>query len=107
MENVQGVCPTFFLGIAEHVQGDAIGKGLLGAHAIDRFLHLTVATVPPFHGVGGRGEQFIIEKRQRLLQVGRAQLVKRPEVLYRRTRWRNWASLAKAVSVRHRRSNTR
>ena len=59
-----------FVGIAQHVQGDAVGEVLLGTHAIDRLLHLAVATVPPFHGVGGRGEQFVIEKRQRLVQVG-------------------------------------
>ena len=48
---------------------------LLGADAIDRLLHLAVTTVAPFHGVGGGRKQFVVEKRQRLVQVGRAKLV--------------------------------
>ena len=60
--------------IAEHVQGDAIGEVLLSAHAIDRLLHFAVAPIPPFHGVRGGRQEFVIEKCQRLVQVGRAQL---------------------------------
>jgi hypothetical protein len=34
-----------------------------------------MAAVPPFHGVGGRREQFVIKERERLLQMRRLQLV--------------------------------
>ena len=54
-------------------QGNAIVEVLVRAHAIARLLHLAVATVPPFHGVGSSREQFVVKKRQRLLQVGREQ----------------------------------
>jgi hypothetical protein len=47
---------------------------LLGAEPVNRLLHLAVATVATLYGVGGRWQQFIIEKRQGLLQVGRRKL---------------------------------
>jgi hypothetical protein len=63
------------LRIAKHVQRDAVIEVLLSAHAINRLLPLAVPTVAPVHRVGGRREQFVSEKCQRLLQVGRAQFV--------------------------------
>ena len=60
-----------------HVQGNPCGDGCLGANAVDGFLHLAVTAVAALHGVGCRGQQFVIEKRQRLLQVGGEQLLQR------------------------------
>jgi hypothetical protein len=74
MERFPGVRAAVLLGITEHVQGDAVVDVLLSAHAIDRLLHFAVAPIPPFHGVRGGRQEFVIKKRQRLVQVGRAQL---------------------------------
>src|SRR4051794_38716705 len=57
---------TFFLGISEHVQCDAVVDMLLRPDTINRLLHLAVAPVPPFHGVRGRRQLFVIEKHQSL-----------------------------------------
>jgi hypothetical protein len=43
---------------------------LLGANAINRFLHLAVAAITPFCSVGGRRYQPIVEKSQGLFQIG-------------------------------------
>ena len=53
VERFHGVGAVIPLRITEHVQGDAVVDVLLGANAIDGFLHFAVATVAPFHGVGG------------------------------------------------------
>src|SRR5579871_6780101 len=61
--------------LAEHVQGDAVVHVLPGANPIDRLLHLAMAAVASFHGVGGGRQQFIVQERQRLVQVGGMELI--------------------------------
>jgi hypothetical protein len=61
---------TFFLGIAQHIEGDAIMDVLLGADAVDRLLHLAMTTVPSLYGVGSRRKLLVIQKRQCLFQMG-------------------------------------
>ena len=68
------VGPVLPLGITEHGPCDAVVKVLPGADPINR-LHLPVAAVAPFDGVGGRGEPFVVEGGQRLLRVGSTKLV--------------------------------
>ena len=61
---------TFFVGIAEHVEGDPIMDVLLRADSVDRLLHLAMATIASLDGIGSRRQQFVIEKRQCLFQIG-------------------------------------
>ena len=60
----------FGLGIAQHVEGDAVTDVFLRAHAVDGFLHLAVTAVATFHRVGGRRQQLIVKEREGLFQVG-------------------------------------
>jgi hypothetical protein len=48
---------------------------LLGPNPINRLLHLAVATVAAFHGVGSGWQQLVVEERQGLVELGRAKLV--------------------------------
>ena len=70
MERASRVTPGGRLGITEDVQSDATLDVWLGAHAIDRFLHLATTTIAPLDGIG-RGRQLaIIQKGEGFLQVG-------------------------------------
>ena len=108
MESGQGLLATISLGITEHVQCDTVVDVLLGADAINGFLHFAVTTVAALHGVGGGWKQFVVEKRQSLVEIGRLELAQnlahRLEATYAPTQL---ASFANAVSVRQRRSNKR
>jgi hypothetical protein len=57
------------LGLAKHVQRDPTADRRLSAHSIHRLLHLAMPAVAPFHRIGRRTEQAIIQEGQRLLQV--------------------------------------
>jgi hypothetical protein len=99
--------PALGLGIAEHVHGDALADVWAGADAVDRLLHLAMAAIAPLDGIGGRGQQGIVQEGQSLVQRRREQPVERLTKALEPTRWRSRASLASAVSVRQRRSNKR
>ena len=75
VERFHGFLSAVFLRITEHVHGDSVVDVFSGADPIDRFLHLAVTAVAPLHGVGCGGQQVVVKKRQRLVQVGRAKLV--------------------------------
>ena len=65
------------LGVAKHVHGDALADMRAGADTVDRLLHLAMAAITAFDGVGGRRQQGIIQEGQSLFQGGREQLVER------------------------------
>jgi len=56
---------AFGLGFTPHVQGQPCTELHLRAHAVDVLLHLAIAPIAPLYGIGRRGEQRSIEKRQR------------------------------------------
>ncbi len=60
-----------------HVQGDPPIDVSLSPNAVDGLLHFSVAAVAAFHGIGCGWQQFVVEQRQRLLQVGREQFLQR------------------------------
>jgi len=69
--SVDGLC------IALHVEGDAASDVRLATDAIDGFLHLAVAPVAAFHGIGCGRQWSITQKGQCLLEVGREELSQR------------------------------
>jgi hypothetical protein len=77
MKRSRRLPPALGLGIAEHVHGDSFADVRAGADAVDRLLHLAVAAIAPFDGIGGRRQQGIVQEGQRLFQRGREQLVER------------------------------
>ena len=62
------------MGVSLHVQGDTLLDVMMGADAVDGLLHLTVAAVASFDGVGSGRQQLVVEEGQGLLQVGREEL---------------------------------
>ena len=74
MEGREGLLTTFGLGFTPHIQRQAGTNLRLCAHAVDLFLHLTIASVAPFHGMRGGGPQLGIEKCQSLFQRGGKEL---------------------------------
>ena len=77
VKRLRRVQPAWGLGVAEHIEGDALVDLFTSADTIDGLLHLTVASIAPFDGVGGCRQQGIIQEGQRLVQGGREQLVER------------------------------
>ena len=75
MEYACRLVPPFCLGIAQHVECNAVADIFSGAHAIDRFLHLARTTIAAFHGVGSRRESLVVEECECLVQVGAAQFL--------------------------------
>ncbi len=65
------------LQVTLHIEGDSSSDVGLGAYAIDRLLHLAMATVSSFHGVGGGWQQGIIQEGQRLFQIGGEEFLQR------------------------------
>lgn len=63
------------LQVALHVQGNATTDRLMGTDPIHSFLHLAVATVSAFDGVGRSRQERIIQERQGLFQVGREEFL--------------------------------
>ena len=53
VEDFDGFRSVALLGVAEHVQGDAVVDVLLGADAVNRLLHLAMAPVATLHRVRG------------------------------------------------------
>ena len=58
----------FALGFSPHIERNARLDLLLGAHTVDALLPLAITPIAPLHCIGGRGQQFVIEKRQGFLQ---------------------------------------
>src|SRR5262249_36898033 len=77
MECGEGLLTAFGVGFTPHIQRQARTDLRVRAYAIDVALHLTVAPVTAFHGIGGGGQQPIIEKRQGFFQCGRIELLQR------------------------------
>ena len=75
MQRVDRLLSALGLGVAAHVHRDALADMEAGPDTINRLLHLAVAAVAPFDGVGGRRQQGIVQESQGLLQVGREQLL--------------------------------
>ncbi len=70
------------MGVAKHVQCDPAADGRLSSYPVHGLLHLAMPAVAPFHGVGGRTQQAIVQEGQRLLQVGGLELLEdRPQSL--------------------------
>ena len=49
------------LGLAKHVQGDPAADRRLSSDPVHRLLHLAMPAVAPFHRIGGRTEQAIVQ----------------------------------------------
>ena len=77
MEGAGCLDSSFRLGVAVHIEGDASADLGLGAYAVDGLLHFAMATEAAFYGVGSRGQQGVIQKRQRLVEVLGEQLLER------------------------------
>src|SRR5262245_34602269 len=71
VESCERVGATLLVAIAKHVEGDTVGDMLLRADPVDGLLHLTVAPVAALYGIRSRGQQLVVEKRQRLVEIGR------------------------------------
>ena len=78
------------MGIAKHVECDAVADMFSGAHAIDRFLHLAMTTMAAFHGVGSRRESLHVEACECLVSIGAEQclegLARLPEATHPSTK---------------------
>ena len=68
---------AYGLGFTPHIEGQASPDLSLWAHAIDLLLHLAIAPVAPLHGIGSRGQQLVVEKRQGFFQRGGKELLQR------------------------------
>jgi hypothetical protein len=75
MKRMSGLPSALSLGVAEHVQGDSPADVQAGLDAIDRLLHLSVAAIAAFDGIGGRRQQGIIQEGQRFFQGGREEFL--------------------------------
>ena len=75
MQGVGGVLTLLRSFLTLHVQGNSRRDVWFRANAIHRLLHLAMTAVAAFHGIGSRRQKFVVQKRQRLLQVGREQLL--------------------------------
>ena len=63
--------------VALHVHGDPLTDVLAGAYTVDALLHLSMATVGAFHGIGRSREQGIIEEGQGLFERRREEFLER------------------------------
>src|SRR6266404_5644982 len=77
MQSLQSLVTTFALGFSPHIECNACLDLLLGAYTVDTLLHLPVAPIATLHRVRGRGEQFVIEKRQSFLEGRRKEFLQR------------------------------
>ena len=77
MQRVSGLLALLRSFLTLHVQGNSRGDIRLCANAVYCLLHLTMTTVATLHSIGSRRQKFVIQKRQRLLNVGREQLLQR------------------------------
>ena len=75
VQRLRCLCSSLGLCVALHVHGDPAADLGAGSHAVHRFLHLAMPAKASFNGIGSRGQERIVEKRQRFFQVRREQLV--------------------------------
>ena len=61
--------------LADQVECDPRVQAIFGSHAIDALLHFAMSTVPAFDGIGGRGEQLVVEKSEGLVEIRGEQFV--------------------------------
>ena len=57
VKRANGLVSALGLGVALHVQGNAVAHMRLRTDAIDRLLHFTMTSVAAFNGIGSRWEQ--------------------------------------------------
>jgi hypothetical protein len=70
------------LGLTKHVQGDPAADRRSSADPVHGLLHLAMPAVAPFHRIGGRTEQAIVQEGQGLLQIRGPELLEdRPQSL--------------------------
>ena len=70
MEGLGGDTSAKRLEVTKHVERDSGDQTRHGANAVNALLHFAMTAIPAFDGVGGRWQQLIVQKRQRLLQIG-------------------------------------
>src|SRR2546425_13341805 len=63
VERGEGLVTALGLGFTPHIQCQAGTDLPLCAYAVDVLLHLAIAPVAAFHGIRGRGQQLVVEKR--------------------------------------------
>src|SRR5437868_10072574 len=73
----EGWLTAFGLGFAPHIQRQACTDLSLRAYPVDLFLHLAIAPVAPLHGIRCRGQQRVIQTRQRFFQRGGKECLQR------------------------------
>jgi hypothetical protein len=65
------------LGVAQHIERDALLDVRLRAHATNRLLHLAMPAIATLDGIGRSRQQAVIQKGQGLLRVGGEQRLQR------------------------------
>ena len=108
MQGAECSLPSACAFLAEQVEGQPLADVFGRSHRVDCFLHLAKPAVASLHGIAGAGQEFVVQKRQRLLQVRAVELIQRLaqrlESLQSSCKCLN---LANAVCVRQRRSKSR
>ena len=77
MQGLKGRLTPFALGFSPHVERNSGFDLILRADTVNALLHLPITPIATFHRIGGRGEQFVIEKREGFFQGWRIELLQR------------------------------
>jgi hypothetical protein len=77
MQGLKGLLTPFALGFSPHVERNSGFDLILRADTVNAFLHLPITPIATFHRIGGRREQFVIEKGQGFLQGRRIEFLQR------------------------------
>jgi len=77
MQGLKGLLTPFALGFSPHVERNSGFDLILRAHPVNTLLHLPITPIATCHRIGGRGEQFGIEKREGFYQGWRLELLQR------------------------------
>jgi len=77
MQQGEDLDTTLSLLVPLHIDGHTLADMVLRSYPVDTLLHLSMATIPAFHRVGGRGQLGIIQEGQRFFNVGRKQFLER------------------------------
>ena len=70
MEGFGGDTSAERLKVTKHVERDSGDQTGHGANAVNGLLYFAMTAVPAFDGVGSRWQQLMVQKRQRLVQIG-------------------------------------
>src|SRR5215470_18013287 len=73
----EGLLTAFGEGFTPHIQRQAGTDLVLRAYPVDLFLPLAIAPVAPLHGIRGRWQQLVIQKRQGFVQRGGKEFLQR------------------------------